>query len=323
MGVTMLLYLLAIVAGLAVLVWSADKFIDGAATLAKHLGVSALLIGIIIVGFGTSAPEITVSIISALENRPELALGNAYGSNIANIALILGLTALIGTIAVQSDVLRRELPILLGATIFGVVLLLDGSLSRLDGILLLAVLAGYMGYSIWRARKGNADHLIEEVEHEMAEHNMTKAQSIFWIVLGLVLLIASSRALVWGAVGVAEAFGVSELIIGLTVVAIGTSLPELVSSIVAARKGEYDMVLGNIIGSNFFNMLAVVGIAAMIQPMAVGQEVLQRDVPIMVGITVLLFAICWIFKAVNRYAGMGFVAIYVGYTLWLINTAAA
>lgn len=319
----MLLYLLAIVVGLAVLVWSADKFIDGAATLAKHLGVSALLIGIIIVGFGTSAPEITVSIISALESRPELALGNAYGSNIVNIALILGVTALMGTIAVQSDVLRRELPILLAATAFGVILLLDGSLSRLDGVLLFAVLAGYMGYSIWRARQGNDDHLIEEIEQEMAEHNMTKAQSIFWIVLGLALLIASSRALVWGAVGVAEAFGVSELIIGLTVVAIGTSLPELVSSIVAARKGEYDMVLGNIIGSNFFNMLAVVGIAAVIQPLAVGQDVLQRDIPVMVGITVLLFAICWLFKAVNRYAGAGFVAIYVGYTLWLINTAAA
>lgn len=319
----MLFHLLAIVAGLAVLVWSADKFVDGAATLAKHLGVSALLIGIIIVGFGTSAPEITVSIISALEDRPELALGNAYGSNIVNIALILGVTALMGTIAVQSDVLRRELPILLAATGFGVILLLDGALSRLDGALLFAVLASYMGYSIWRARQGKADHLIEEVEQEMVEHNMTKAQSIVWIVLGLVLLIASSRALVWGAVGVAEAFGVSELIIGLTVVAIGTSLPELVSSIIAARKGEYDMVLGNIIGSNFFNMLAVVGVAALIQPLAVGQEVLQRDIPVMVGITVLLFAICWLFKAVNRYAGMGFVAIYVGYTLWLINTAAA
>jgi len=319
----MLFHLLAILAGLAVLVWSADKFVDGAATLAKHLGVSALLIGIIIVGFGTSAPEITVSIISALEDRPELALGNAYGSNIVNIALILGVTALMGTIAVQSDVLRRELPILLAATGFGVILLLDGALSRLDGALLFAVLAGYMGYSIWRARQGKADHLIEEVEQEMVEHNMTKGQSIFWIVLGLVLLIASSRALVWGAVGVAEAFGVSELIIGLTVVAIGTSLPELVSSIIAARKGEYDMVLGNIIGSNFFNMLAVVGVAALIQPLVVEQEVLQRDIPVMVGITVLLFAICWLFKAVNRYAGMGFVAIYVGYTLWLINTAAA
>ena len=319
----MLLYLLAIVAGLAVLVWSADKFVDGAATLAKHLGVSALLIGIIIVGFGTSAPEITVSIISALEDRPELALGNAYGSNIVNIALILGVTALMGTIAVQSDVLRRELPILLAATGFGVILLLDGALSRLDGALLFAVLAGYMGYSIWRARQGKPDHLIEEVEQEMVEHNMTKGQSIVWIVVGLALLIASSRALVWGAVGVAEAFGVSELIIGLTVVAVGTSLPELVSSIVAARKGEYDMVLGNIIGSNFFNMLAVVGVAAVIQPLAVGQDVLQRDIPVMVGITVLLFAICWLFKAVNRYAGMGFVAIYVGYTLWLINTAAA
>jgi len=319
----MLLYLLAIVVGLAVLVWSADKFVDGAATLAKHLGVSALLIGIIIVGFGTSAPEITVSIISALEDRPELALGNAYGSNIVNIALILGVTALMGTIAVQSDVLRRELPILLAATGFGVVLLLDGALSRLDGILLFAVLFVYMGYSIWRARQAKPDHLIEEVEQEMVEHNMTKGQSIFWIVLGLLLLIASSRALVWGAVGVAEAFGVSELIIGLTVVAVGTSLPELVSSIVAARKGEYDMVLGNIIGSNFFNMLAVVGVAALIQPLAVGQDVLQRDIPVMVGITVLLFAVCWLFKAVNRYAGAGFVAIYVGYTLWLINTAVA
>lgn len=323
----MLLYLLAIVVGLAVLVWSADKFVDGASGLAHHLGVPTLLIGILIIGFGTSAPEIVVSIISASQGNPGLALGNAYGSNIVNIALVLGLTAVLTPIAIQSQVVRKELPVLLGVTAVAVLLLLNGLMGIFEGVVLLSLLAVLVGYSIWQAKSGKDDRIVAEVEQELAENVMTRKQAMFWIGLGLLLLIVSSRFLVWGAVGVAKEFGVSDLIIGLTVVAIGTSLPELVSSIAAARKGEHDLILGNIIGSNVFNTLAVVGIAALIYPLSVAADVLTRDIPVMVFLTFLLFMMCWRFKLnqdgkhISRAEGGGLLLIYTGYTFWLVQSA--
>ncbi len=323
----MLLYLLAIVVGLAVLVWSADKFVDGASGLAHHLGVPTLLIGILIIGFGTSAPEIVVSIISALQGNPGLALGNAYGSNIVNIALVLGLTAVLTPIAIQSQVVRKELPVLLGVTAVAVLLLLNGLMGIFEGVVLLGLLAVLVSYSIWQAKSGKDDSIVAEVEQELAEKVMTRQKAIMWVVIGLILLIISSRFLVWGAVGVAQIFGVSDLIIGLTVVAIGTSLPELVSSIAAARKGEHDLILGNIIGSNVFNTLAVVGIAALIHPLSVAADVLTRDIPVMVFLTLLLFVMCWRFKSnqenkqISRAEGGGLLLIYAGYTFWLVQSA--
>ena len=323
----MLLYLLAIVVGLAVLVWSADKFVDGASGLAHHLGVPTLLIGILIIGFGTSAPEIVVSIISASQGNPGLALGNAYGSNIVNIALVLGLTAVLTPIAIQSQVVRKELPVLLGVTAVAVLLLLNGLMGIFEGVVLLSLLAVLVGYSIWQAKSGKDDRIVAEVEQELAEKVMTRQKAIMWVVIGLILLIISSRFLVWGAVGVAQIFGVSDLIIGLTVVAIGTSLPELVSSIAAARKGEHDLILGNIIGSNVFNTLAVVGIAALIYPLSVAADVLTRDIPVMVFLTFLLFMMCWRFKLnqdgkhISRAEGGGLLLIYTGYTFWLVQSA--
>lgn len=322
----MLLHLLAIVAGLAVLVWSADKFIDGASGLAHHLGVPTLLIGILIIGFGTSAPEIVVSIISALEGNPGLALGNAYGSNIANIALVLGVTALISPIVIQSNVVRKELPVLLGVTLVAVLLLLNGLMGVFEGVVLLGILALLVGLSIWKAKSGQDDSIVAEVEQELAEKVMTRKHAMMWVGIGLLLLIISSRFLVWGAVGLAQAFGVSDLIIGLTIVAVGTSLPELVSSIAAARKGEHDMILGNIIGSNVFNTLAVVGIAALIHPLSVAADVLSRDIPVMVFLTLLLFVMCWRFKLnkdgkqISRAEGGGLLLIYAAYTIWLIQS---
>lgn len=323
----MLLHLLAIIAGLAVLVWSADKFVDGASGLAHHLGVPTLLIGILIIGFGTSAPEIVVSIISASQGNPGLALGNAYGSNIANIALVLGITALISPIAIQSQVVRKELPILLAVTAVAVLLLLNRWIGVFEGIILLSILAVLVGASIWQAKAGKDDNIVADVEQELADKVMTRKQATIWVIVGLVLLMVSSRFLVWGAVGLAQAFGVSDLIIGLTVVAIGTSLPELVSSIAAARKGEHDMILGNIIGSNVFNTLAVVGIAAVIHPLSVAADVLTRDIPVMVFLTLLLFAMCWRFKLkqdgkhISRAEGGSLLLIYAGYTFWLVQTA--
>lgn len=320
----MILAIVAVIVGLAVLVWSADKFVDGAVGVAEFCGMSTLLIGMVIVGFGTSAPELTVSVISAAQGNPELALGNAYGSNIANIALILGATALISPILMQRSVLRGDLPILIAVSILSIVLVWDGSVVRWNGVLLLVVFALVMVYSIWRElRKAHAE-ATESVEEESAE-KASLGKSIMWLVLGLALLVASSRALVWGAVEIARTLGVSDLLIGLTIVAIGTSLPELASSIAAARKGENDLALGNIIGSNLFNTLAVVGLAAIVSPMdAIEKAVTYRDMPLMIALTVALIVLGFRRKGdgrLNRIAGAILLAVYIGYLALLIVQA--
>jgi len=320
----MILAIVAVIIGLAVLVWSADKFVDGAVGIAEYCGMSTLLIGMVIVGFGTSAPELTVSALSAGQGNPELALGNAYGSNIANIALILGATALISPILMQRSVIRGDLPILIAVSILSIVLVWDGSVVRWNGILLLVVFALVMGYSIWRELRKARAEASEPAEGEPAE-KVSLGKSIMWLVLGLVLLVASSRALVWGAVVIARTLGVSDLLIGLTIVAIGTSLPELASSIAAARKGENDLALGNIIGSNLFNTLAVVGLAATISPMdEIEKAVTYRDMPLMTALTVALIVLGFRRKGdgrLNRIAGAILLAVYVGYLALLIVQA--
>ncbi|WLQ16047.1 calcium/sodium antiporter [Hahella aquimaris] len=323
----MMLALLAIVAGLALLVWSADRFVEGAAATAKHGGMPPLLIGMVIVGFGTSAPEMVVSALAASEGNPGLALGNGYGSNITNIALILGLVAIISPIAVHSQVLRKELPILAAITLLSAGLLWDGDLTRVDAAILLVVFAGLMGWTIREGMQQRSDALASEVDDEMIAHPMPLKNAIFWLVAGLVLLIVSSRILVWGAVTVAQSLGVSDLIIGLTVVAIGTSLPELASSLAAIRKGEHDLAIGNVIGSNLFNTLTVVGIAAAIHPLAVQPEVLYRDWALMAALTLALFVMGYGFKGkqgrINRVEGGILLAVYIAYTSYLGYTVVA
>lgn len=317
----MLPALLAIAAGLALLVWSADRFVEGSAVTARHFGMPPLLIGMVVVGFGTSAPEMVVSALAASQGNSGLALGNAYGSNITNIALILGITAIISPIAVHSQVMRKELPILAGITLLAIWQLLDGSLSRLDAVGLLLTFTALLGWSIWAGMKKPQDALALEVSAELDERVMPIRNAVFWLVAGLVLLIISSRILVWGAVDLATAFGVSDLIIGLTIVAIGTSLPELASSVIAARKGEHDLALGNILGSNMFNTLAVVGIAGMIAPMEVAGDVLVRDLPVMAGLTFALFALGYGFRGpgrINRVEGVLLITAFVAYTLYLL-----
>ena len=312
---------LAVFFGLALLVWSADRFVDGSAAAARHLGMPPLLIGMVIVGFGTSAPEMLVSALSAVQNNPGIALGNAYGSNITNIALILGITALISPIAVHSQVLRKELPILSAITVLAGYQLWDGELTRTDALVLLGVFAGLVAWTIWQGLRKKADALGTEMEQELAAQTMPMGRAIFWVVVGLLLLIASSRILVWGAVAIARSFEVSDLIIGLTVVAVGTSLPELASSVMAARKGEHDIALGNILGSNLFNTLAVVGIAGMLRPMAVAPEIFSRDVLVMAVLTLALFAIGYGFRGpgrINRFEGTALILCYIGYTAYLI-----
>ena len=319
----MTLAFIAVVFGLALLVWSADRFVEGSASTARHFGMSPLLIGMVIIGFGTSAPEMVVSALAASQGNPGIALGNAYGSNITNIALILGVTALISPIAVHSQLLRKELPILTLVTALAAWQLWDGEITRLDASVLLAVLGGLMAWIIWQGMQKSEDALEGEIEQELAVRTMPIRRAIFWLIVGLALLIVSSRILVWGAVEIAYGFGVSDLIIGLTIVAVGTSLPELASSIIATRKGEHDMALGNILGSNLFNTLAVVGIAGAIHPMIVEPEVFNRDMLVMATLTLSLFVIGYGFRGpgrINRIEGAVLLACYVGYTGYLIST---
>lgn len=322
----MLMSALAVVLGLALLVWSADRFIEGAAATAQHLGMPPLLIGMVIIGFGTSAPEMVVSALAAMQGNPGLALGNAYGSNITNIALILGLTAIISPIAVHSGVLRKELPILTAVTAFAAVMLLDGALTRPDGWVHLLVFLALMGWTIWEGLRVRSDALGVEVTRELEVHRMSLSRALLWLAVGLVFLIVSSRMLVWGAVEIAHAVGVSDLVIGLTIVAVGTSLPELASAIIAARKGEHDLALGNVIGSNLFNTLAVVGIAGAIHPMSVPPEVVSRDMVVMGLLTLSLFLFGYGFRGpgrINRLEGGLLTSAYVAYTAYLVSTVFA
>jgi cation:H+ antiporter len=317
----MLIPAFSIVAGLVLLVWSADRFIEGSASVARHFGMSPLLIGMLIVGFGTSAPEMFVSAMASSQGNPGLALGNAYGSNITNIALILGVTAIISPVAVHSQVLRQELPVLSLITGIAVYQLWDGELSRNDALILLVVFAGLIVWSIRQGIKQRTDAFGKDIENELVAHSMPLGRAFGWLVIGLLLLIFSSRALVWGAVEIARQLGVDDLIIGLTVVAVGTSLPELASSIIAIRHKEHDIALGNVLGSNLFNTLAVVGIAGTIQPMGVPPEVLSRDMFVMAGLTILLFLFGYGFRGpgrINRFEGITLLSVYIGYTTFLI-----
>lgn len=316
-----LLYpVVAVLFGLVLLVWSADRFVEGAAATAWHAGMPSLLIGMVVIGFGTSAPEMVVSAISAAQGNPGLALGNAYGSNISNIALILGLTALISPIAVKSSVLRKELPFLFVITLFACWQLYDGRLSRADARILLGIFLLWLGWSIFQGLKKRRDSLGDDMEVTLEVLHMPLRKALIWLGLGMLLLVVSSRILVWGAVEIAHAFGVSDLIIGLTIVAVGTSLPELASSVAATRKGEHDLALGNVLGSNLFNTLVVVGIAGTIQPMAVAPEVLYRDCLLMSLLTLGLFVMGIGIRGpgrINRLEGAFLVLIYLSYTGYL------
>ncbi len=316
----MLLASAALLAGLILLIWSADKFVEGAALTARYAGMPPLLIGMVIIGFGTSAPELTVSALAAWQGNPGLALGNAFGSNIANIGLILGATALLGTLTIASNVVRREFPILLFITLLVGWPLLDGVVSRSESWLLLGAFALIMAWTI-RAGLKERDALGDEVEAELSAEaqQVSLGKALFWLLLGLLLLIASSRLLVWGAVSIASGLGVSDLIIGLTIVAVGTSLPELASSIAALRKGEHDMALGNVLGSNLFNTLAVVGIAGVIKPISVPGEVLSRDWAIMLAVTLLLIGLGLLpRRKLGRAAGSLLLLSFVAYTALLV-----
>lgn len=311
--------ILKIIGGFAVLVWGAERFVHGAAATAKNLGVSTLVIGLTIVGFGTSAPEILVSLMAAINGSPGIAVGNALGSNITNIGLVLGTTALLYPLVVNSRILKREFPILLATMGLGLFLLWDQQLSRLDGAILLGTL---VVFTVWLVRVGMtqpaSEPLTIEVESEIPRMSLGRAS--MWTAVGLVLLLISSRILVDGAVAIATIFGVSDLIIGLTIVAIGTSLPELAASVVSAIKKEPDIALGNVIGSNMFNLLAVLGIPGLIAPMQLEPDMLSRDYAVMLVFTIMLFIFAYGFRGpgrINRVEGGIMLTGYIAYMVVL------
>ncbi len=317
----MLLAAAAIAVGLVILVWGADRFVIGAAALARSLGVPPLLIGLTVVGFGTSAPEILVSTIAALEGSPGIAIGNALGSNIANIALILGATALVAPLTVQSDMLRREYPLLLAVSVGAFLLLLDRHLGVLDGIVLLSGLAVSMLLLV-RIGLSRRDHdpLGDEMEAEIPA-DMSALAATGWFSLGLAALIVSSRMLVWGAIQVATALGISDLVIGLTIVAVGTSLPELAAAIMSAIKNEHDLAMGNVVGSNIWNLLAVLGIPGLLAPGALPAEVVNRDMLVMLVLTLALFIMgrgSQTHGTINRVEGGLLLASFIAYQGWIV-----
>ncbi|USZ15452.1 calcium/sodium antiporter [Moraxella sp. FZFQ2102] len=335
----MLLSLLAIAAGLVILIYSADVFIDGAVALATKYHMPKMLIGALIIGVGTSAPELVVSALSAIAGSPGLALGNAYGSNIVNIMLVLGITALIAPIIIQKQVLKTDFVWLISSTVISVILLMDGHIDRLDGAILIAVLAANIIVQILYAKRHAkaasesailaSDEYAYELELDAQElpdpTQVSTAKSLFKLIAGLIVLVLSSRLIVWGAVELAKLWGLSDLIIGLTIVAVGTSLPELVSSIIAARRGEYELALGNVLGSNLFNTTGVVGLAALIAPMTVNPEALSRDTVVMCIITLVLFVMCAFALRkdgqIGRISGAFLLLCFVAYSGWLAVSA--
>jgi len=312
----MLLSLTYILIGFVFLVWGADRFVAGASALARNLGVSPLIIGLTVIGFGTSAPEMVVSGVASLRGNPGLAIGNAVGSNIAHMAMVLGVAAIIYPLQVHSDTLKREYPILLVVTLTSLVLMGDQYLSWFDGVFLLACL---MMMTTWMAvigmQRAGPDPMAAEFASEIPS-DMSTQVAVGWLLLGMIVLPASSQILVMGAIDIAERLGVSDLVIGLTVVAVGTSLPELAAAVASTLKREHELVIGNIIGSNMFNLLGVLGIAAVIAPSRVEGLVLYRDYAVMLGLSVLLFLMSYGFRGpgrISRRSGVILIGIYLAY----------
>ena len=317
----MLSFLAAVAAGLALLIWSADKFVEGAAALANLLGVSTMIIGITVVGFGTSAPEIVVSVVAVLKDTPDLAIGNALGSNIANIGLILGITAILMPIPVVARLFKTEYPLLMLATAIMAWSLYDLSLNIVDGSILLGLLMLCLYHLIRVHRANPAAYAREEHESEELVHDLKLPLALGWLALGLVVLVGSSNLLVWGASGIATTLGVSELVIGLTIVALGTSLPELAASIASLKKGKPDLAIGNVIGSNLFNSLAVIGLPAVLTSFSIDPAARSRDLPAVIALTLLLLLMSRFPGAEPRYLtrikGIFLLAAFVIYQLYL------
>jgi len=316
-----------LIAGLVLLVAGAEVLVRGAAKLAAQFGIPPLVIGLTVVAFGTSAPETAVSVQAAFNGSGDLAIGNVIGSNIANVLLILGLTALVAPLIVSRQLIRLDVPIMIGASLVTYALAWDGSLSRLDGALLFAAVVAYTLFLVISSRREKAAEADDEFAKEFGLDEPAKPYAGLinagLVIAGLVLLVLGSNFLVEGAVELARALGLSELVIGLTVIAIGTSLPELATSILAAIRGERDIAVGNIVGSNIFNLLCVLGLASLVSPqaIAVSANALAFDFPVMIAVAVACLPIFFAGYTINRWEGLLFIAYYIAYTLYLVMSS--
>jgi cation:H+ antiporter len=317
-----------LVFGLILLIYSADKFILGAAATAGYLGVSSMVVGLIIIGFGTSAPEMVVSAIAAMKGNPGLALGNAVGSNIANIALVLGVGIAVTPLLIASATIKRELPMLLVISLFVLMLMWDGEQSRMDGIILLASVLSMTVWMAWLGLKQSKekDILQKEFEAEIPQ-DVSKTAALLWLAFGIIMLPVASMLIVDGATIIAKIMGMSDVAIGLTIVALGTSLPELSATIACMRKNEHDLALGNILGSNMFNLLGVLGISATIKSYDMPADFLQTEYLVMLDLTFALLVLSMVYvsknKPIPRFYGYLFVASYLAYMVWLYMRSVA
>lgn len=311
-----------LILGLILLVYSADKFIMGAAATATYLGVSSMVVGLIVIGFGTSAPEMVISAIAAMQGKSGLALGNAVGSNITNIALVLGVGIVVSPLLICSNTVKREMPILLLVSLFVLWLMWDGELTRVDGVILLLAM---LVMTLWMAWLGlreskEKDILEEEFEAEMP-HGVSKKAAWLWLLFGMLMLPIASIMMVKGATSIAEMLGMSDVVIGMTIVALGTSLPELSATVSCMKKGEHDLALGNIVGSNMFNLLGVLGISASIKTFKLPADFLSTDYLVMLDLTfaLLIFSLIYVArnKPIPRFIGYIFIISYCAFNYWL------
>ncbi len=312
----MLISILAVLLGLVLLTYGADRFVDGAAAVGRNLGMSPMIIGLTIVAFATSAPEMLVAGVAALDGATGIAIGNAVGSNITNIGLVLGITAVISPLMVNSSTIKREFPLMFLAVFLAYGLMLDGNLSRLDGIILLIGMIVTICVTVYLGRHSPVDDPVKQDFEEELEETLPPKSAYFWLVMGAILLLAGSKLLVKGAVDIAHFYEISDLVIGLTIVAIGTSLPELAASLVSAVKGEQDMALGNVIGSNMFNMLAVLFVPGLIHPGVVSEDVLTRDFPFMLLLSALMFFMSYGFRKAGKITKLNGVVLLVGFIFY-------
>jgi len=316
LGEQILIQVVAIVAGFVLLMLSADRFVYGASALASNLGVAPLVIGLTVVAFGTSAPEILVTGVAAFQGKPGLGVGNAIGSNIANVGLVIGFTAMVLPMSVKSDTMRREFPILFAIMLVVFVLLVDGTLSFVDGVVLISGMFVMVYWLIMlglRSRKN--DPLVTEYADEVPS-GMPTNLAILWLLGGLALLLASSHLVVWAAVGIARQIGVSDVVVGLTIVAVGTSLPELATSLMSAIKKEHDIAIGTILGSNMFNLLVVLSLPGLISPLEIDGSIITRDLPAMIVLTLALFVMSFGFGrkgTLGRWKGAILFAAFIAY----------
>jgi cation:H+ antiporter len=322
----MLIQILILLLSLIILVWSADKFVFGASALARNLGISPMIIGLTIVAMGSSAPEMMIAATASLQGNPDTAIGNAIGSNITNIALVLGLTALFNPLTVSSSTIKREIPLILVITAIATYMLANSNFSFNEGLILIVGFVVYIATLLFvtlkRAKENPIDDkMVLEAEQEVPDGVSTK-HSVIWLIVGMILLPLSASFLVDSSIFIAKAFGISDLVIGLTVIAIGTSLPELAASIMSIIKKEDDLALGNIIGSNIFNILAVLSLAGLIAPGDIDNAAASRDAPFMLATTFLLFILCFSrggkFR-ITRAKGLLLLAVFIGYQVLLFS----